>query len=118
MQIVHRRNPYLALLGRGPASYRGVNHTTEKYIMTAASDATDKDFEQMWQMLTGFFVTQIAGAVATYSIADHLAKGPATEQRFPKLQASIQLQLSACCALVLHLDSEPVMGGSGNKFRK
>jgi gas vesicle protein len=36
---------------------------------------TDKDFEQMMQMLTGFFVTQIAGAVATYSIADHLAKG-------------------------------------------
>jgi hypothetical protein len=46
--------------------------------MTTALEATDKDFEQMTQMLTGFFVTQIAGAVATYSIADQLAKGPAT----------------------------------------
>jgi hypothetical protein len=43
-------------------------------------EATDKDFERMMQMLTGFFVTQIAGAVATYSIADHLAKGPATAE--------------------------------------
>ena len=40
--------------------------------MTTATEATDKDFERMTQMLTGFFVTQIAGAVATYSIADHL----------------------------------------------
>ena len=38
--------------------------------MTTALEATDKDFEQMMQMLTGFFVTQIASAVATYSIAD------------------------------------------------
>jgi hypothetical protein len=36
--------------------------------MTTALEATDKDFERMMQMLTGFFVTQIAGAVATYSI--------------------------------------------------
>ena len=43
--------------------------------------STDKDFEQMMQMLTGFFVTQIAGAVATFSIADHLAKEPATTQQ-------------------------------------
>jgi hypothetical protein len=50
--------------------------------MTTAAEATDKDFERMMQMLTGFFVTQIAGAVAAYSIADHLAKGPATKARF------------------------------------
>jgi O-methyltransferase domain len=105
MQIVHRRNPYLALLGRGPASYRGVNYTTEKYIMTAASAATDKDFEQMWQMLTGFFVTQIAGAVATYSIADHLAKGPATAAEISKIAgidpiAAFRL-LRACASLGL-----------------
>ena len=48
--------------------------------MTTALEATDKDFEQMMQMLTGCWVTQIAGAVATYSIADHLAKGPATAE--------------------------------------
>jgi len=41
--------------------------------MTTAKEEMDKDFEQMMQMLTGFWVTQIAGAVATYSIADHLA---------------------------------------------
>ena len=34
--------------------------------MTAALEATDEDFEQMTQMLTGYCVTQIAGAVATY----------------------------------------------------
>jgi hypothetical protein len=30
--------------------------------MTTAAEATDKDFERMMQMLTGFFVTQIAGS--------------------------------------------------------
>jgi O-methyltransferase domain len=59
--------------------------TTEKRIMTGALEATDKDFEQMMQMLTGFWVTQIAGAVATYSIADHLAKGPATAEEISKM---------------------------------
>jgi hypothetical protein len=34
--------------------------TTEKYITTTAKQATDKDFEQMMQMLSGFWVTQIA----------------------------------------------------------
>ena len=46
-----------------------VDYTTEKYIMTTALEATDKDFEQMMQMLTGFFVTQKAGAVATFLAA-------------------------------------------------
>ena len=54
--------------------------------MTTALEATDKDFEQMMQMLTGFFVTQITGAVATYSIADHLAKGPATAEQIAKIE--------------------------------
>jgi hypothetical protein len=49
------------------------SYQQQKYIMTTALEATDKDFERMMQMLTSFFVTQIAGAVATYSIADHLA---------------------------------------------
>src|SRR5258708_37390490 len=63
-----------------------VDYTTEKYIMTTAFAATDKDFERMMQMLTGFFVTQIAGAVATYSIADHLAKRPATAEQIAAIE--------------------------------
>jgi O-methyltransferase domain/Dimerisation domain len=73
--------------------------------MATASEATDKDFEQMMQMLTGFFVTQIAGAVATYSIADHLAKGPATAEQMATLEeidpgATFRL-LRACASLGL-----------------
>jgi hypothetical protein len=49
--------------------------------MTTALEPTDKDFEQMMQMLTGCWVTQIAGALASYSIADHLANGPATAEQ-------------------------------------
>jgi hypothetical protein len=51
-----------------------------------ALEATDKDFERMMQMLTGFFVTQIAGVVATCSIADHLAKGSATAKQIATLE--------------------------------
>jgi hypothetical protein len=31
--------------------------------MTTVAEATDKDFERMTQMMTGFFVTQIVGAL-------------------------------------------------------
>jgi hypothetical protein len=73
--------------------------------MTTAAEATDKDFERMMQMLTGFFVTQIAGAVATYSIADHLAKGPATAEQISTIEgidpsAAYRL-LRACASLGL-----------------
>jgi hypothetical protein len=47
---------------------------------------TDKDFERMIQMLMSFLMTQIAGAVATYSIADHLAKGSATAEQIATLE--------------------------------
>jgi hypothetical protein len=47
---------------------------------------TNKDFERMIQMLMGFLMTQIAGAVATYSIADHLAKGSATAEQIATLE--------------------------------
>jgi hypothetical protein len=57
--------------------------------MTTALEATEKDFEQMMQMLTGSWVMQIAGAVATYSIADHLAKGPATAEQISTTPISI-----------------------------
>jgi SAM-dependent methyltransferase len=73
--------------------------------MTTALEATDKDFERMMQMLTGFFVTQIASAVATYSIADHLAKGPATAEKIAAIEgidsaATFRL-LRACASLGL-----------------
>jgi O-methyltransferase domain/Dimerisation domain len=51
-----------------------------------ALEPTDKDFEQMRQMLTGFRVTQIAGAATTYSIADHLANGPATAEQIATIE--------------------------------
>jgi O-methyltransferase domain/Dimerisation domain len=69
--------------------------------MTTASDATDKDFEQMLQMLTGFWVTQITGAVASYSIADHLAKGPATAEQIASVEginSTTTFRLLRACA--------------------
>ena len=73
--------------------------------MTTALEPTGKDFEQMMQMLTGCWVTQIAGAVASYSIADHLAKGPATAEQISTIEgidpiAAFRL-LRACASLGL-----------------
>ena len=83
------------------------NSTASPEPSTHAADfaATDKDFERMMQMLTGYFVTQIAGAVATYSIADHLAKGPATAEQIAAIEgidsaATFRL-LRACASLGL-----------------
>src|SRR5258708_17125409 len=59
--------------------------TTEKYIMTTSKEPTDNDFERMMHMITGYWVTQIAGAVASYSIADHLAKGTASAEEISKM---------------------------------
>ena len=36
------------------------------------------DANRMMQMITGYWVTQVVHAAATFSIADHLAKAPAT----------------------------------------
>jgi len=79
--------------------------------MTTAAEATDKDFERMMQMMTGFFVTQIAGAVAAYSIADHLAKGPATAEQISTIEgidpiAAYRL-LRACASLGLVTSDGP-----------
>jgi hypothetical protein len=38
------------------------------------------DAEQMWNMITGFWVSQLVRATARLSLADHLAKGPANQQ--------------------------------------
>src|SRR3977135_1413749 len=74
-------------------------------MMVITLETTDKDFERMMQMLTGYFVTQITGAVATYSIADHLAKGPATAEPIATIEgidpvATFRL-LRACASLEL-----------------
>jgi hypothetical protein len=44
-------------------------------IMTTSLEAIHRDFKQVMQMLTGAWVTQIAGAVASYSIAESPGKG-------------------------------------------
>ena len=38
------------------------------------------DSDRMMQMITGYWVTQVVHAAATFSIADHLAKAPATAE--------------------------------------
>lgn len=73
--------------------------------MTRTLEPTGKDFDQMMGFLMGFFQTQIASAVATYSIADHLAKGPATADEIAAWegidpQATFRL-LRACASLGL-----------------
>ena len=70
----------------------------------STATAADKDFERMMQMLNGFFVAQIAGAAATYSIADHLAKGAATAEQISTVEgidpiAAFRL-LRACGSLL------------------
>ena len=42
---------------------------------------TALDFQRLMQMRTGLFATQIARAVATYSIPAHLAEGAATAEQ-------------------------------------
>jgi O-methyltransferase domain len=73
--------------------------------MTTSLDPAEKDFGQMMGFIMGYFQTQIAGAIANYSIADHLAKGPATADEIAKWeginpQATFRL-LRACASLGL-----------------
>ena len=73
--------------------------------MTTILQPTGKDFDQMIQMVMGYHVTQIVGAIATYSIADHLAKGSATADEIATWegidsQATFRL-LRACTSLGL-----------------
>lgn len=73
--------------------------------MTMTLEPTGKDFEQMMGFIMGFFQTQIAGAIANYSIADHLAKGSATADEIAQWegidpQATFRL-LRACASLGL-----------------
>ena len=73
--------------------------------MTTSLEPTEKDFGQMIGFIMGYFQTQIAGAIANYSIADHLAKGSATAgeiaaQEGIDPQATFRL-LRACASLGL-----------------
>jgi SAM-dependent methyltransferase len=73
--------------------------------MTTTLEPTGNDFGQMMGFIMGYFQTQIAGAVAAYSIADHLAKGPATADEIAAWeginpQAAFRL-LRACASLGL-----------------
>ncbi|MBV8275002.1 MAG: methyltransferase [Verrucomicrobia bacterium] len=73
--------------------------------MTTSSKPTGRDFDQMMGIVMGGLQTQVAGAVATYSIADHLAKGSATADEIATWegidpQATFRL-LRACASLGL-----------------
>jgi hypothetical protein len=73
--------------------------------MTTTPEPTEKDFGQMFGFITGYCQTQIAAAVANYSIADHLAKGSATADEIATSEgidpeATLRL-LRACASLGL-----------------
>jgi Dimerisation domain len=63
------------------------------------------DIDRMMEMINGFWITQIVYAAATYSLADHLAKGPATATEIAEMadtdpSATFRL-LRACASLGL-----------------
>jgi hypothetical protein len=81
--------------------------------MRTTLQSTGKDFDHMIQMVMGYCVTQIVGALATYSIADHLAEGSATADEIATWegidpQAAFRL-LRACTSLGL-------VTSEGNRF--
>ena len=101
MQIVHRRNPYSALLGRGPASYRwriiNSNYHTmiipeKTAILTGSSRGigaaianrvpTKEDFDWLYCQMTGFMRTQILAVAASLRLAEHLQEGGRTAEDF------------------------------------
>lgn len=63
------------------------------------------DNDRMMQMLTGYWVTQVVHAAATFSLADHLASGPATAADIAKAEGTDVLGtfrlLRACTSLGL-----------------
>jgi hypothetical protein len=46
----------------------------------------NSDTNRMMQMITGYWITQIVHALATFSLADHLAKGPATAEDIARFE--------------------------------
>jgi hypothetical protein len=67
-----------------------MNNNT-KYCMAHSLEATDEDSERMTQMLTGSCLMQIAGAAATYSVADDLAKGPSIAEQISTIEGMVTL---------------------------
>ena len=59
------------------------------------------DAERMMEMITGYWVTQVVHALAMFSIADHLAKGPATAEEIADVEGtdpSATFRLLRTCA--------------------
>ena len=70
---------------------------------------TDSDSERMMQMITGYWVTQIVRAAAIYSVADHLANGPATAAEIARAEGtnpSAMFRLMRACASLALLTYE------------
>jgi O-methyltransferase domain/Dimerisation domain len=72
---------------------------------------TPTDIDRMMRMITGHWVTQIVHAAATYSLADHFAKGPATAAEIAVAEGTDPSAtfrfLRACASLgMLTYDSE------------
>jgi hypothetical protein len=44
--------------------------------------------DRMTQMITGYWVTQVVHAAATFSFADHLAKGPKTAEQIARAEGT------------------------------
>jgi hypothetical protein len=63
----------------------------------------NSDTNRMMQMISGYWVTQIVHAAATFSVADHLAKGPATAEDIARFEGTDPLAtfrfLRACASL-------------------
>ena len=61
----------------------------------------NSDTDRMIRMITGYWVTQIVHAAATYSLADHLKEGPATAEVIAKsedIDRSATFRLLRACA--------------------
>ena len=56
----------------------------------------NSDTDRMMQMITGYWVTQFVHAVATFSFADHLAKGTATAEDIARVEGTDHQRLSGC----------------------
>jgi predicted O-methyltransferase YrrM len=62
---------------------------------------TPSDYDRMMSMVTGHWITQIVHAIAKYSVADHLALGPATAAEIAKVAGthpSATFRLLRTCA--------------------
>lgn len=74
--------------------------------MTAHSAPSGaQDYERMMTMLTGFWVTQIVRAAATFNVADHLAAGTDTAEAIAAEEsidpAATRRLIRACASLGL-----------------